>query len=170
MENGLPFATPVLKLFQRLPVEEKAGAITYVAVTSVAWWRKQWSSGQVVNVDGLGHLMEPLFGEWFLLKWLPEHILGELLVMSSGSTDEYVHAYMYASSTYDMQFMEIHEAVSPSITVSPFFAITWWVDKSWHARWSRYCDTILAHFMSHDLTCTHACCMLTFHEDFNQLL
>jgi len=36
MENGLPFATPVLKLFQRLPVEEKAGAITYVAVTSVA--------------------------------------------------------------------------------------------------------------------------------------
>jgi len=34
MENGLPFATPVLKLFQRLPVEEKAGAITYVAVTS----------------------------------------------------------------------------------------------------------------------------------------
>lgn len=135
MENGLPFATPVLKLFQRLPVEEKAGAITYVAVTSVAWRRKQWSSGQVVNVDGLGHLMEPLFGEWFLLKWLPEHILGELLVMSSGSTDEYVHAYMYASSTYDMQFMEIHEAVSPSITVSPFFAITWWVDKSWHARW-----------------------------------
>jgi len=34
MENGLPFATPVLKLFQRLPVEDKAGAITYVAVTS----------------------------------------------------------------------------------------------------------------------------------------
>lgn len=34
MENGLPFATPVLNLFQRLPVEEKAGGITYVAVTS----------------------------------------------------------------------------------------------------------------------------------------
>eukprot|EP00438_Fugacium_kawagutii_P032893 Skav234335 [mRNA] locus=scaffold306:295143:297312:+ [translate_table: standard] len=31
MENGLPFATPVLNLFQRLPVEDKAGAITYVA-------------------------------------------------------------------------------------------------------------------------------------------
>lgn len=34
MENGLPFALPVLNLFQRLPVEDKAGAITYVAVTS----------------------------------------------------------------------------------------------------------------------------------------
>ncbi|CAK9015294.1 ATP synthase subunit gamma [Durusdinium trenchii] len=34
MENGLPFAIPVMNLFQRLPVEDKAGAITYVAVTS----------------------------------------------------------------------------------------------------------------------------------------
>jgi hypothetical protein len=39
MENGLPFALPVLNLFQRLPVEDKAGAITYVAVTSVP---RQW--------------------------------------------------------------------------------------------------------------------------------
>ena len=93
MENGLPFATPVLKLFQRLPVEDKAGAITYVAVTSVAWRRKQWSSGQVVNVDGLGYLMEPLFGKWFLRKCLPEHILGELLPMT-GNTDEYVHEHL----------------------------------------------------------------------------
>ena len=36
MENGLPFALPVLNLFQRLPVEDKAGAMTYVAVTSVS--------------------------------------------------------------------------------------------------------------------------------------
>merc|ERR550537_1735053 len=34
LEGGLPFATPVMNLFQRLPTEEKAGAITYVAVTS----------------------------------------------------------------------------------------------------------------------------------------
>lgn len=34
MENGLPFAAPVLKLFQRLPVEEKAGPITFVPITS----------------------------------------------------------------------------------------------------------------------------------------
>eukprot|EP00440_Ansanella_granifera_P050734 gb/GFBE01054985.1/.p1 GENE.gb/GFBE01054985.1/~~gb/GFBE01054985.1/.p1 ORF type:complete len:243 (+),score=73.94 gb/GFBE01054985.1/:1-729(+) len=34
MENGLPFAQPVMQLFQRLPAEEKAGAITYVAITS----------------------------------------------------------------------------------------------------------------------------------------
>ncbi len=95
MENGLPFATPVLKLFQRLPVEDKAGAITYVAVTSVAWrTEQQWSSGQVMNVDGLGHVMEPLFGEWFVRKWLREHILGDLLPISSGNTDEYAHGYL----------------------------------------------------------------------------
>jgi len=34
LEGGLPFATPVLNLFQRLPTEEKAGAVTYVAITS----------------------------------------------------------------------------------------------------------------------------------------
>ncbi|OLP86456.1 ATP synthase subunit gamma, mitochondrial [Symbiodinium microadriaticum] len=34
MESSLPFAKPVLNLFQRLPVEEKAGGVTYVAVTS----------------------------------------------------------------------------------------------------------------------------------------
>eukprot|EP00930_Biecheleria_cincta_P064170 TRINITY_DN4971_c0_g1_i7.p1 TRINITY_DN4971_c0_g1~~TRINITY_DN4971_c0_g1_i7.p1 ORF type:complete len:354 (+),score=74.59 TRINITY_DN4971_c0_g1_i7:10-1071(+) len=34
MEGGLPFATPVMNLFQRLPTEEKSGPITYVAVTS----------------------------------------------------------------------------------------------------------------------------------------
>jgi len=34
LEAGLPFATPVMNLFQRLPVEEKAGAVTYVAITS----------------------------------------------------------------------------------------------------------------------------------------
>jgi len=34
MENGLPFASPVMNLFQRLPIEEKSGAITHVAITS----------------------------------------------------------------------------------------------------------------------------------------
>ncbi|CAE8581290.1 unnamed protein product [Polarella glacialis] len=34
MENGLPFARPVMALFQRLPVDEKPGPITYLAVTS----------------------------------------------------------------------------------------------------------------------------------------
>jgi len=34
MNAGLPFATPVMNLFQRLPVEEKAGPVTYVAITS----------------------------------------------------------------------------------------------------------------------------------------
>eukprot|EP00933_Yihiella_yeosuensis_P043283 TRINITY_DN38027_c0_g1_i1.p1 TRINITY_DN38027_c0_g1~~TRINITY_DN38027_c0_g1_i1.p1 ORF type:complete len:318 (-),score=82.94 TRINITY_DN38027_c0_g1_i1:178-1131(-) len=34
LENGAPFALPVLNLFQRLPVEEKAGPVTYVPITS----------------------------------------------------------------------------------------------------------------------------------------
>jgi F-type H+-transporting ATPase subunit gamma len=34
MANGMPFATPVMNLFQRLPIEEKAGRITHVAITS----------------------------------------------------------------------------------------------------------------------------------------
>merc|ERR1712083_1184539 len=34
MENGLPFIKPVQNLFERLPREEKAGAITFLAVTS----------------------------------------------------------------------------------------------------------------------------------------
>merc|ERR1740138_453715 len=34
MEAGLPFASPVMNLFQRLPVEDKAGGVTYVAITS----------------------------------------------------------------------------------------------------------------------------------------
>merc|ERR1711957_335114 len=34
MTNGLPFSQPVLNLLQRLPCEEKAGNITYVAITS----------------------------------------------------------------------------------------------------------------------------------------
>lgn len=34
MENGLPFANPVLNLFQRLPAEDKPGAVTYVPITS----------------------------------------------------------------------------------------------------------------------------------------
>ena len=43
---GLPFALPVLNLFQRLPVEDKAGAITYVAVTSETWQRRErWLFG-----------------------------------------------------------------------------------------------------------------------------
>jgi F-type H+-transporting ATPase subunit gamma len=34
MENGMPFVRPVQALFERLPREEKSGAITYLAVTS----------------------------------------------------------------------------------------------------------------------------------------
>ena len=34
MENGMPFVKPVQALFERLPREERAGAITYLAVTS----------------------------------------------------------------------------------------------------------------------------------------
>lgn len=34
MENGLPFVQPIKALFERLPREEKAGPITYFAVTS----------------------------------------------------------------------------------------------------------------------------------------
>jgi len=34
MENGMPFVKPVQALFERLPREEKSGAITYLAVTS----------------------------------------------------------------------------------------------------------------------------------------
>jgi F-type H+-transporting ATPase subunit gamma len=34
MDNGLPFSQPVQKLFERLPKEEKPGALTYVAITS----------------------------------------------------------------------------------------------------------------------------------------
>lgn len=34
MRSGLPFCTPTLNLFERLPKEEKAGAITFVAITS----------------------------------------------------------------------------------------------------------------------------------------
>jgi len=34
LEGGLPFAAPVMNLFQRLPTEEKAGPITYLAITS----------------------------------------------------------------------------------------------------------------------------------------
>merc|ERR1712232_98767 len=34
MESGLPFCTPILNLFERLPKEDKAGKITYVAITS----------------------------------------------------------------------------------------------------------------------------------------
>ena len=63
MENGLPFALPVLNLFQRLPVEEKAGAITYVAVTSVpraAGWGGRFGVGKAGFYGGfcLGYLVE----------------------------------------------------------------------------------------------------------------
>merc|ERR1719442_175225 len=34
MENGMPFGKPVLDLMERLPRQDKAGAITYLAVTS----------------------------------------------------------------------------------------------------------------------------------------
>jgi F-type H+-transporting ATPase subunit gamma len=34
MENGLPFGQPVMNLMERLPRDEKNGAITYVAITS----------------------------------------------------------------------------------------------------------------------------------------
>ncbi|CAK0788378.1 unnamed protein product [Prorocentrum cordatum] len=34
MENGMPFGKPVLDLMERLPRQEKAGPITYLAVTS----------------------------------------------------------------------------------------------------------------------------------------
>merc|ERR1719375_1092799 len=34
MELGMPFVQPVAKLFQRLPQEDKAGALTLLAVTS----------------------------------------------------------------------------------------------------------------------------------------
>eukprot|EP00933_Yihiella_yeosuensis_P044939 TRINITY_DN40236_c0_g1_i1.p1 TRINITY_DN40236_c0_g1~~TRINITY_DN40236_c0_g1_i1.p1 ORF type:complete len:320 (+),score=81.59 TRINITY_DN40236_c0_g1_i1:87-1046(+) len=34
METGLPFTQPVLNLFQRLPIEDKPGTITYVPITS----------------------------------------------------------------------------------------------------------------------------------------
>jgi len=34
MENGLPFTAPVLKLFERIPREEKTGTLTLFAVTS----------------------------------------------------------------------------------------------------------------------------------------
>merc|ERR1719442_153775 len=34
MENGMPFGKPVLDLMERLPRQDKAGPITYLAVTS----------------------------------------------------------------------------------------------------------------------------------------
>jgi len=34
MENGLPFTAPVKALFERLPMEEKAGSVSYLAITS----------------------------------------------------------------------------------------------------------------------------------------
>jgi F-type H+-transporting ATPase subunit gamma len=34
LDNGIPFAQPVLNLFERLPREEKAGPITFIGVTS----------------------------------------------------------------------------------------------------------------------------------------
>merc|ERR1719321_540013 len=34
LEAGLPFATPVKELFQRLPHESQGGSITYLALTS----------------------------------------------------------------------------------------------------------------------------------------
>jgi F-type H+-transporting ATPase subunit gamma len=34
MDVGLPFSQPILRLFERLPREEKPGSLTYVAVTS----------------------------------------------------------------------------------------------------------------------------------------
>ena len=78
MENGLPFATPVLKLFQRLPVEEKAGAITYVAVTSVAWRRKQWSSGQCRRIGSFNgtsfwRMVSSQMTAWTYSGWIACH-------------------------------------------------------------------------------------------------
>ena len=78
MENGLPFATPVLKLFQRLPVEEKAGAITYVAVTSVAWRRKQWSSGQCRRIGSFNgtsfwRVVSSQMTVWTYSEWIACH-------------------------------------------------------------------------------------------------
>merc|ERR1719333_323441 len=34
MELGMPFVYPVKTLFERLPIEEKAGPITVLAITS----------------------------------------------------------------------------------------------------------------------------------------
>jgi F-type H+-transporting ATPase subunit gamma len=34
LDNGIPFAKPVLNLFERLPREEKAGPVVYVGITS----------------------------------------------------------------------------------------------------------------------------------------
>ena len=64
MESGLPFALPVLNLFQRLPVEDKAGAITYVAVTSVP---RQFSSENVMGNDRFHHF-NPLEMKMLMVK------------------------------------------------------------------------------------------------------